>query len=140
MGLGRIGGQMQIGEQDLTGAQHRPFGGLRFFDLDDHVAGFEHLGGGADDLRPGGDVIGIRKARAGACIGFDRNLMPMRHGLARGIGGDADAVFLRLDFLGASDVHGALLLGLGSVSVVGHAIAWGFVLVSAVFFEETCVN
>ena len=45
-GLLRIGREMQIGEQDLAGAQHLPLDGLRLLDLDDH------LGAGEDLARP----------------------------------------------------------------------------------------
>ena len=105
MGLVRIGRQMQIGEQQLTFAQHLALTCLGFFDLDDHVGGGEDLGGGVDDTRASGDIGVIVKACADPGIGFYQNLMTTGHGLLRGIGGHADAELLRLDLFGAADFH-----------------------------------
>ena len=104
-GLGRIGREVQVGEQNLILAQTLALDRLRFLDLDDHLGEGKHLFGGGDDFRPGRDVIGVRKARAGAGVGLDIHHVAMRHGFVRGVGGDPDAEFLRLDFPGATDFH-----------------------------------
>ena len=48
-----IGGEMQIGEQDLVLAQQRDLVGLRLLDLDDQLGGREHIGRAGHDLGPG---------------------------------------------------------------------------------------
>ena len=62
---------MEIGEEDLSIAQHLAFGGLRFLDLYDHVGGGKDLGRGSDDPGTRRDVIGVRKAGTRACAGFE---------------------------------------------------------------------
>ena len=104
--LVRIGRKMQIGEQDLPVAQTLAFNGLRFLDLDDHVRRRKNLFRRGDDLCADSQVIGVGKSGTGAGIGLDHHRMAVGHRLARGIGGDADAVFLRLDLFRATDLHG----------------------------------
>ena len=66
---------MEIGEQDLAFAQHRPFDGLRFLDLDYHVAFSEYFGSGGCDGRSGIDIFCVFGANAESCTGFDQHIM-----------------------------------------------------------------
>ena len=104
-GLFRIRGEVEVGEEQLPFAQAGAFDGLGFLDLDDHVRGGKHLIRGADDLGPCGGVVGIGKARAGACVGFDDHAVAMRHGLMHRAGSHPDAELLRFDFFRATDFH-----------------------------------
>ena len=57
-GAFRLGGQVQIGEEDLALAHARELFSLGLFDLEDHLGAFPHLVRSRDDLR----------SRAGVCI------------------------------------------------------------------------
>ena len=57
LGLSLVGGEVQVSEQDLTGAQHLALGELGFLDLDDELGGGEHIPGLRGDLGPGGLVM-----------------------------------------------------------------------------------
>jgi hypothetical protein len=48
---------------------------LRFLDLHDHVGLGEDLFRRVDDLGSGGDIVGIREARAKPGLGLDHHLM-----------------------------------------------------------------
>ena len=96
---------MQIGEEDLALAQLDPFAGLRLLDLHDHVAGRKDLGRGVGDDGAGLAVGLVGRPDAGARIGLDDDAVAGRDILADSAGGEADAVFVDLDFLGNSDAH-----------------------------------
>ena len=63
-----VGGEVQVGEQDLTAAKALVLLRLRLLDLDDHVGGGEHGVGVGQDLGAGRHVliVGDRRAHAGA--------------------------------------------------------------------------
>ncbi len=107
--LVRVGGKVQVGEQDLALAQALALDGLRFLHLHDHLGGGEDLFGRGQDPRAGGDVIGVGEARAQPGPGFDQHLMAVGHRLARGMGRHADPELLRLDLLRTADLHGGIL-------------------------------
>jgi len=88
--------EVEVGEQQLAFAQHFAFARLRFLDLNDHVGGGKNLFGGVQNGGTGGDVIGILKARALACAGLYDHRVPVFDGFFGGVGGQANAEFLRL--------------------------------------------
>ena len=51
LGLVRIRGKVQIGEQQVVRAQHLQLHGLRFLDLDDHFSRLEDRRGIGQDFR-----------------------------------------------------------------------------------------
>ena len=59
-GLLVVGGEVQVGVEDLARAQRRDLDGLRLLDLHDHVGAGEDLLGGVDDLGARGDVLARR--------------------------------------------------------------------------------
>ena len=105
LGLLRIRREVQIGVEDLAVAQLHPFAGLRLLDLDDHVRLGEHLLGGPGDLGAGGAIGIVVGADAGARAGLDQHLVAVRDIFAHRAGRQADAVFVVLDFLRATDAH-----------------------------------
>jgi hypothetical protein len=105
-GLLRIGGQVEIGEQYLAFAQHRAFDGLRFLDLDHHFAFFENFGGSRCDCRASGNIFGIFRADAETSAGLDQHIMAIGGQFADRFGGQADPIFVILDFSGGTNAHG----------------------------------
>jgi hypothetical protein len=114
--LSRIGGKVQIGEQDLPRPEPFPLLLLRLLHLDDHLGCREHLRGARDDLcaRPAVDFVAGVDAVAGACL--HQHFMAGGYVFAHCAGRKSDAVFLRLDFLRDPDPHSSLL---ARVSVAG---------------------
>ena len=104
-GLLGVGSEMQVGEQDLARAQTRPLLALRLLDLDDQLGGGEHLLGIVRDARPGALVHDVDQADGVACVGFDQDLMAVLGQLAHRCRGQADPVFVGLDFLRYADPH-----------------------------------
>ena len=100
---------MQVGEQDLLVAQHGDFAGLRLLHLHDHVRGGEDRRGGVHDQRAGIAVGIVGQAGAGAGAGLDGDDMAVAGQFPRAGGGQADAVFVRLDLLGNTDMHATTL-------------------------------
>ena len=96
---------MQVGVEDLTGAQPLDLDRLRLLDLDDHVSAGEDLIGGVHELRTGGQVLCIGKRRTLACRLLDEYRVAVRHELARAAGRHADAELVVLDLLGHSNDH-----------------------------------
>ncbi len=105
-GLLGVGGEVEVGEEDLVFAEHLALGGLGFLNLYDQVGPGEHLFGGVQNPGSGGGVVFIGEACAEAGAGLYSDVMALRLGFAGGVGGQADAVFLGFDFLGAADLHG----------------------------------
>ena len=101
--LRRIGGEVQIGKQGLPLAQAGAFIRLWLLDLYDHVGGKDRID--IPDLRPGGDIVGIREtcAQTGTRLDGDRMTAPGQ-GMDGG-GRQADAVFTNFDFSRATDMH-----------------------------------
>ena len=109
-GLGRIGGQMQVGIQNLPGAQHGALRCLRLLYLDDHVGLGKHVGcighhGCARRL-----VQLVAQPDAGASAALHQQLVAMCGQLAHAGGCEAHAVFMVFDFLGYADSHAVLLV------------------------------
>jgi hypothetical protein len=77
-----------------------PFGRLRLLDLHDHVGGREHFRRAVDDLGADLAVDIIVGADARARIVLDEDLMAGADIFTNGARRQADAVFVRFDFLG----------------------------------------
>ena len=97
IGLGQIGGQVQVGEDDLAFADQVVLGRQRFFDMHDHVGRIEDLLGGVDHLGPGFHIGFIGKAAAATGIFLHQHRVPVvdHHFHARR--GHAHPVLFRLD-------------------------------------------
>jgi hypothetical protein len=67
---------MEISEQDLAGAQLRPFAGLGLLlHLHDHLRGREDLGRRVGNARAGSAVDVVARPDPGAGTGFDHDLV-----------------------------------------------------------------
>ncbi len=104
-GLLVVGGEVQVGVEDLAGAQPLDLDRLRLLDLDDHVGASEDLVGGVDELGTGGDVLGVGERGAVAGGLLDENRVAVRDELARAARRHADAELVVLDLLGHSNDH-----------------------------------
>ena len=62
------------------------------------------------DAGTGLAVIFVGEADGGSSLGLDPNLVAQRGQLGHRLRGEADAVFVVLDFLGYADAHGCLLM------------------------------
>ena len=105
------GGEVEVGEEDLAGAQEGNFAGLRFFDFYDEVGFGEDLLVGGDDLGAGAGVVGVGITGACAGVGFDEDAVAAFDELIGGGGKQRDAEFLIFDFLGHPDEHGRKVSG-----------------------------
>ncbi|GAA3249890.1 hypothetical protein GCM10020258_04370 [Sphingomonas yabuuchiae] len=108
LGLRLVGGEVEIGEQHMVRAQHRDLDRLRLLDLHDHLGLLEHLGGGGDDARARIDIVLVLEIDAGAGLGLDDHLVTGGDQLGDRRRGQADAIFVVLDFLGNTDAHDEL--------------------------------
>ena len=97
---------MEIGEQDLALAQHGAFDGLRFLDLDHHLALLENFGRSGRDHCAGRDIFAVFRADAEACTSLDQDIMPVGNQFADRFRGQAHPIFVILDFPGGTDAHG----------------------------------
>ena len=71
LGLCSIGGEMQVGKQEMPWGEHRPFDRLGFLDLDDHLGGTKDLGSRRSDLRSDRFVVAV--------LGADAKTSPALH-------------------------------------------------------------
>ena len=110
LGLGLVGGEVKVGEQDVARFEHRDLGGLGLLDLDDHVGAREHRSGVGEDRGAGLFIGAVGKVDAHAGIGLDHHFMPGRDQLGHRRRGQPDAIFVILDFLGDTDAHGLFLI------------------------------
>ena len=109
-GLARIGGEMEIGEQHLTGPQQAVFDRLRLLDLDHQIGDGKHFGGRADDLGTGCQIGGIGAANSLAGPGLDHDPMAAMNQFPHAGRNQTDAIFVGLDFFGYADPHGFVLI------------------------------
>ena len=100
-----IRGEVQVSEEYLAGAQHRDFGRLRLLHLHDHVGGIEHGLRIGKDVRAGLLIGLVGAIDAVAGMGLDEQLVPVGDELRNRCGGQADTIFVDLDFLWHSDAH-----------------------------------
>ena len=87
------------------GLEERDFLRLRLLDLDDHVGGLEHRRRVGEDGRPGLREGAVGAVDAIAGTGFDHDLMPGGRQLGHRGRGQADPIFMHLDFLRHPDAH-----------------------------------
>ena len=101
-----IGRKVEIGEQQLTLAQHLALGRLRFLDLHNHVRRCEHLFRAVEDLCASVGVRGVVEAGTDPGTLLNKNGVPVRDGFLSRAGCHANTEFLRFDFSRASNLHG----------------------------------
>ena len=101
----RIGRQVQVGEEQLAGAQHLDLDRLRLLDLDHHLGLGEDGGRVGDDAGALGLEVGVgdRAALAGASL--DQHLVAVLDHLAHAGRGDRDPVLVGLDLCRYADPH-----------------------------------
>ena len=106
-GAGRDGGQVQVGEEDLTLAEPEARVLLldRFLHPEDHVGLGPHLHRVVHDLGPGGDELGVGYRGADSGASFDIDDVAGSGELAHAGRGDCHPVLVRLDLLGDPDDH-----------------------------------
>ena len=97
---------MQVGEQHLAAAQARDLHRLRLLHLDDHVGRGEHRVGAVQHPGAGGAVGVVGDADAGRGIAFHQHLVAEPGQFPHAGRGQPDAVFVGLDLLGNTDLHG----------------------------------
>ena len=96
----RIGREVQVGVQNLVGAQQGALLWLRLLDLDDHV-GLGKLRGRINGQRCAGRlVLRVAQADVGASAALHQHLVAVAAQLMHAGAGEADAVLMVLDFLG----------------------------------------
>ncbi len=96
---------MQIGEQHLAFLEHGPFLGLRLLDLDDHLSAVEDLRGGADDLRPGGLIVGVLRADPDTRVGFDDDIVAVVNYFLDALRREPNPVLVDFYFFGNAYQH-----------------------------------
>ena len=123
-----IGGEMEIGEDDLPAPQQPALAGLGLLDLDDHFRLAVDLFGRGGHFGAMADVFVVAQAGAGARARLDQHAVSRAGQFFRPHGQQADAVFVILDFFGDADEHGSvnLLLVLLMLDVKSDAAAWFF--------------
>ena len=105
LGLLGIGCQVEVGVEDLAGAQHLALDGLRLLHLHDHVGLGEDFRRRGDDLGAGRSVVRVRCADARTGIGLHPDLVAVAHGFLHRSGRHAHAVFVILDLFWNADEH-----------------------------------
>ena len=104
IGLGLVGGQVQIGEEQQAFAEVFVFALQRFLHLHDHVGLGPDIGHGHHGSA-GSLVVVIRNAAAETGADFDHDLVAMVLQSFDASGGDAYTMFVGLDFFGNADKH-----------------------------------
>ena len=97
---------MQIGEENQAFAEINVLAFDGLLDLDDHVGVAPRVTRVAHNLGAGVLVFGIGEAGLRAGLGFDQNCVTGLSERFHARGGDSDAGFVVLDFLGNADDHG----------------------------------
>jgi hypothetical protein len=116
-----VGGEVEVGEDDLPRPEHPDLGGLRLLHLHDHVGVAEDFLRTPADLRADLRVVLVRESAAHTGVGLDHHLMPRADQLI-GPGWDhGDTVLVRLDFLGNAHSHDVDLLSPFPVHLRQHA-------------------
>ena len=98
-----VGGQVEIGKQDLAFFKHRAFIEVRLLDLD-----HEGLGKGLQrraNASAGRDVIRVAESNAGTGIGLDHDAVPAMGQFRNGRRRESDAVFVDLGLPGNANAH-----------------------------------
>ena len=106
LGLRLVGGEVEIGEEQVARLEQRDFARLRLLDLHDHFALREHVGRRRDDARADVDIVLVVEIDSRSRLGLDDDLMAGGDQLGDRRRGQPDAIFVVLDFLGYADAHG----------------------------------
>ena len=106
VGLLRIGGEMQIREQDLSAPQQLALVCQRLLYFHHQLGVGEDLLGAGDELRAGGFVLRIGEAGAQAGTRLNQNAVALGRELVHGRRHKPHAIFVVFDFLGNADQHG----------------------------------
>jgi hypothetical protein len=101
----RIRRQMEICEENLVFSQLDPFGWLRFLHLHYHLAGRKNFASRADNACASLSVVVVGSAHPVPCRCLHRHRMTDSHILTYCRGREANAIFMRFDFLGNADLH-----------------------------------
>ena len=101
------GGEMKIGEKNLSFSQKRKFGRKRLLHFDDHVGPRENIFGQIDNLRAGLFIFLVRITGANAAVFFHQHGVSAFRQLLRGRRDERDAPFLFFNFLRDADDHSA---------------------------------
>jgi hypothetical protein len=109
LSLRPVGGQMEIGEDDLAGLELLALDGERLLHLDDQLGAVEHLVGVGHDLRARLGVSLVRKLGAGTGTGLYQHAVAPQRKLLHRRRNHTDAVLVVLDLFRNADKHGALL-------------------------------
>ncbi len=96
---------MEVGEQQLTGAQHLALDRLRLFHFDDHIRSCKNLFSGFDDGRTSGHIVFIGKTGTKTGTRLNKNVVAVVNGFMGRVWRHSNAKFLGLDFGRASDFH-----------------------------------
>ncbi len=104
-GLLVVGGEVQVGVEDLPGAQPLDLDRLRLLDLDDHVGASKDLIGGVDELCTGTEVLPVSERGTVAGGLLDENRVAVRDELARAARRHPHSELVVLDLLGHSNDH-----------------------------------
>ena len=96
---------MEIGEEDLSGPELRPFLRLRLLDLHDHVGLGEDFRRILGDGRAGRDIGSVIGVDAGARLGLDQYLVAVGDILADRTGRQADTGLAALDLFRNTNQH-----------------------------------
>ncbi len=96
---------MEIGKEQLPGAQHATLIGLRFFDLHHHISVRKDLFGAGDNVGTCGFIIGVAKANSCSTVVFDPHLMTVTDQLPHACRGHTNAIFMVLDLFGDAYQH-----------------------------------
>ena len=105
LGQLRLGGQVQVREEDQALAEAVVFGLDRFLDLHDHVGAAPDVVGFGDDLGAGDRVFLVRDAGAQARAALDEDHVAVGAEFVDASSGDGDAEFVVLDLFGYTDDH-----------------------------------
>ncbi len=106
LGQRRLGGQVQVAEQQMMLLQQRQITGDRLFHLDDQLADFVQRRSIGDDLDALLDVDLVGKAALQAGTGLEENFMATAHQIGGGGGNEGNTTFEGLGFGGDTDTHG----------------------------------
>ena len=106
---GAVGGEVEVGEQHLPGANQAVFRGNGFFDLDNHLGPGIGLFDGGEDGGSHGHVGLVGKAAVLSGLVLHIHLMAASGQFGHARRGHAHAVLVVLNLLGYSDNHGSWL-------------------------------
>jgi len=104
--VGAVGGEVEVGEHDLPGAQQAQLARLRLLHLDDHVGPGEDLLGLGDHFGPVPQIVVVGQPGADPRHRLDQDLVPRPSQLLDPHRQQRNAVLVAFDLFGDSDDHG----------------------------------